>query len=198
MPDRKAICQILRIWAAEATGATLDRTEGRWDTGLMNDIRPAEPADLAPLARLWYAGWHEAHAAIVPADLTAQRTEASFLNRLENLGDALRTAGPVGKPLGFCAIKGDELYQLFVSPDARGTGLARDLLTDGEARLAARGVARACLLCADGNDRAARFYARAGWTNLGLRRESVDTASGPFFFEVLRFEKDLSTARQPS
>lgn len=154
-------------------------------------IRPAVPADLDPLARLWHAGWHEAHAAIVPPTLTRMRTLAAFRERLGRMGDDLRTAGPEGAPLGFCAIKDDELYQLFVSSEARGTGLAALLLADGEARLAGRGVARAVLLCADGNDRAAHFYERAGWENLGLRRESVDTEDGPFAFDLLRFEKDL-------
>lgn len=153
--------------------------------------RPATAADLAPLARLWHAGWHEAHAAIVPRSLTSMRTLESFRERLGRMGDDLRAAGPEGAPLGFCAVKDDELYQLFVSQKSRGTGLAAMLLADGEARLAERGVARAVLLCADGNDRAALFYQRAGWKNLGLRNESVETEDGPFFFDLLRFEKEL-------
>jgi GNAT superfamily N-acetyltransferase len=153
--------------------------------------RLATEADLDPLARLWHAGWHEAHAAIVPASLTRLRTLPAFRDRLAGMGGDMRAAGPEGAPLGFCAIKGDELYQLFVASEARGTGLSAALLEDGEKRLAARGVRRAFLLCANGNDRAARFYERAGWENLGLRREAVDTADGPFAFDLLRFEKTL-------
>lgn len=153
--------------------------------------RPALPADLDPLARLWHEGWREAHLAHVPAELTARRTLQSFRARLESFGDDLRTAGPEGAPLGFCAIRADELDQLFVAPEARGTGLAATLLADGEARLAARGVRRPHLLCVIRNTRAARFYERHGWKNMGISREAVATEDGPFAFDVLRFEKTL-------
>jgi ribosomal protein S18 acetylase RimI-like enzyme len=46
------------------------------------------------------------------------------------------------------------LYQLFVSPHARGSGVAAALIADAEARLAERGVQTAWLACAIGNDRA--------------------------------------------
>lgn len=157
----------------------------------MTALRPAAKTELEPLARLWHAGWHEAHAAIVPPELTRTRRLSSFRDRLARMCDDLRVSGPVGAPLGFCAIRGDELYQLFVAPEARGGGMAGMLLADGEARLAARGVRRAVLLCAEGNDRAARFYERSGWENMGLRRESVDTERGPFAFDLLRFERTL-------
>lgn len=153
--------------------------------------RPAVPADLDPLARLWHDGWMEAHLAHVPAELTAKRTPASFRNRLDAFGDALRTAGPIGDPLGFAAIRDDEMEQLFVAPEARATGLATILLSDAEARLAASGIARAHLLCVIENTRAARFYERQGWQNMGVFREAVQTEDGPFTFDLLRFEKDL-------
>ncbi len=154
-------------------------------------IRPAEPADLDPLAQLWLDGWTEAHAAHVPPELTAKRPLDSFRRRLDGYGDGLRTAGPIGEPLGFNVIREDELDQIFVSPAARGTGLATTLLTDGEARLAASGITRAHLLCVIENTRAARFYEKHGWENTGPSRESVFTDDGPFEFTVLRFEKSL-------
>ena len=154
-------------------------------------VRSSSPADLDSLARLWHAGWHEAHAAIVPPALTRVRALASFRERLAELGDDLRTAGPAGFPLGLRATKQDELYQVYMTPGARGTGLAGALLADAEARLVRRGTVRAKLVCADGNDRAARFYECSGWTNMGLHHESVDTEDGPFAFDLLRFEKTL-------
>ncbi len=39
------------------------------------DVRAAEAAEVDPLARLWYEGWHDAHAPIVPAELTRVRTQ---------------------------------------------------------------------------------------------------------------------------
>ena len=153
--------------------------------------RLALPADLDPLARLWHDGWREAHLAHVPHELTAKRTLRSFRNRLAAFGEDLRTAGPAGAPLGFCAIREDELDQLFVAPEARGTGLAATLLADAEARLYAKGVRRPHLLCVIQNARAARFYESQGWENMGIAREAVQTEEGPFFFDVLRFEKSL-------
>ncbi len=155
------------------------------------DIRPARPGDMDPLARLWLEGWTEAHAAHVPPELTAKRPLESFRSRLDGFGDLLRTAGPEGAPLGLCAIKDDELDQIFVSSEARGTGLAGALLADGEARLAANGVTRAHLLCVIENTRAARFYEKHGWENTGPSLEAVFTDDGPFEFTVLRFEKTL-------
>jgi GNAT superfamily N-acetyltransferase len=65
------------------------------------------------------------------------RTRQSFKERLEaRLADA-RVVGPVGAPLGFCMLKGDELY---VSPEARGTGVAKVLTAEAEDRLSKNGV----------------------------------------------------------
>ncbi len=42
------------------------------------DVRTAEEGEIGDLARIWYDGWHEAHAQIVPAELTRLRSiEAS-------------------------------------------------------------------------------------------------------------------------
>lgn len=154
-------------------------------------IRKVEPADLDPLAQLWLDGWTEAHAAHVPPELTAMRPLDSFRRRLDNYGDGLRTAGPIGAPLGFYVIREDEMDQLYVSAAARGTGLAAALLADAEERLAANGITRAHLLCVIENIRAAKFYENHGWDNTGPSRGSVFTDDGPFEFTVLRFEKSL-------
>jgi hypothetical protein len=34
------------------------------------DVRAAEEVEIDQLAKLWYDGWHDAHAQIVPAELT--------------------------------------------------------------------------------------------------------------------------------
>ena len=74
----------------------------------------------------------------------------------------LRVVGPVGAPVGLSVVKGDELYQLFVSAQSRGTGVAAALIADAQARLSARGVETAWLTCAIGNDRAAILRAVGG------------------------------------
>lgn len=159
----------------------------------MHEIRPASSADLDPLAQLWHDGWREAHLAYVPTALTAKRTLNSFRRRLGDMIEHIRVAGPLGAPVGFCAIRENELNQLFVAPSARGTDLAARLLADGEDRLFAGGHARAYLLCIIENTRAVRFYERQGWVNMGTSHEEVQTEDAPFAFDMLRFEKDLSS-----
>lgn len=155
-------------------------------------VRNAAVDEAGALAQLWFDGWQDAHAAILPIELARLRTRESFEERLlHGLAD-VRVIGPLGAPLGFCMLKEDELYQLFVSADARGTGVAASLMADGEARLADKGFEIAWLACAIGNHRAARFYEKSGWRNMGRVVTPVETSNGPFDLEVWRFEKRLA------
>ncbi len=135
--------------------------------------------------------WQDAHAAILPAALQRLRTLESLKERLLRGLSQVYAAGPVNMPFGFYVLKHDELDQLFVSAQARGRGLAATLIADAEARLAASGVHTAWPSCAIGNDRAARFYEKSGWHNVGRQVITLDTTSGPFELEVWRFEKRL-------
>lgn len=155
-------------------------------------VRPAVAAEIDALARLWHDAWHEAHAPLVPPELTRLRTLENFRERLQVMQADMRVAGPPGAPLGFCALKGEELNQLFVSPDARGSGAAAALIADAEARLAQRGVRTAWLACAVGNERAARFYEKSGWHRGATVVNPAETANGPFPVQVWRYEKRLA------
>jgi GNAT superfamily N-acetyltransferase len=154
-------------------------------------VRAAEQAEIDHLARIWYESWHESHAAIVPAELTRLRTLASFRERLQAALPDIRVAGATGTPVGFSVLKGDELYQLFVSAPARGSGVAAALIADAEARLAEAGVETAWLACAIGNARAARFYEKSGWRRVGTMINYAETSDGVFPLEVWRYEKRL-------
>lgn len=155
------------------------------------EVRCAVDDEIGTLAQLWFDGWQNAHAAILPAELARLRTPQSFEERLAKGLAEVRVVGPIGAPLGFCMLKEDELYQLFVSAQARGTGVAAALIDDGEIRLTTKGVETAWLSCAIGNDRAARFYEKRGWQNVGRVVTPVETEIGPFELEVWRFEKRL-------
>jgi ribosomal protein S18 acetylase RimI-like enzyme len=100
--------------------------------------------------------------------------------------------GPAGEPVGFCIVRGDELYQLFVSAPSRGSGVAAALIADAEARLSENGVATAWLACAIGNARAARFYEKSGWRRVGTVVDHLETSEGTFPLEVWRYEKSLT------
>jgi ribosomal protein S18 acetylase RimI-like enzyme len=154
-------------------------------------VRSADAAEINHLARLWHDVWHETHAPLQPPELIRLRTLENFRERLRAALQDIRVAGPLGAPVGFCALKGEELYQLFVSPEARGAGVAAALLADAEARLAERGVEVAWLVCAVGNHRAARFYEIRGWRLVGTVIYPAETSSGPFPLEQWRYEKPL-------
>jgi ribosomal protein S18 acetylase RimI-like enzyme len=162
------------------------------------DVRAAEEREIDLVARLWYDAWQEAHAPIVPAELIRLRTLESFKRRLGAAFSDLRVVGPTGAPVGLCVIKGDELYQLFVSAQSRGAGVAAALIADAEARLSARGVETAWLACAIGNERAARFYEKSGWRRAGTFVSRLETPNGIFPLEVWRYEKPLrNTTSRP-
>jgi ribosomal protein S18 acetylase RimI-like enzyme len=157
------------------------------------DVRAADEADIELLAKIWFDGWHDAHAAIVPAALTRLRTLDSFRDRLRADLDAVRVASADGSAVGFSMLRGAELYQFYLSAAVRGSGIAALMMADAEARLAERGVRLAWLACAVGNDRAARFYEKCGWRRAATVVSDADTTSGPFPLEVWRYEKSLVT-----
>ena len=151
-------------------------------------IRNAIEADVDTLTRLWFDGWQDGHAAVVPADLRRLRTQESFRERLVEALDRVRVSERDGKLLGFSMLKGDELYQFYVSAEARGSDVAPALMADAVARLRAGGVGIAWLACAIGNDRAARFYEKSGWHRAGVVTSALATPDGVFHLEVWRYE----------
>ena len=154
--------------------------------------RPPDPSETGALARLWYDGWQDAHAAILPATLARARTRESFAERMAAALADVRVIGPQGAPLGFAMLKGDELYQFYVASEARGAGVAAALMADAEVQLSARGVETAWLACAIGNARAARFYEKSGWHLAKTVVNRLDTVDGPFDLEIWRYEKHLA------
>jgi GNAT superfamily N-acetyltransferase len=159
------------------------------------EVRNAEEHEVDHLASLWYQGWLDAHEQIVPAELKRIRTPESFGPRLKALLPSVRVVGPVGAPLGFHILKADELYQLYVSAEARGAGVAAALIADAENLLSERGYETGWLACAIGNDRAARFYEKSGWRHAGNMINHLEPETEAFDLEVWRYEKSLSHLR---
>ena len=154
-------------------------------------VRLADVGEVDQLARIWYQAWRDAHVGLVPTGLVELRSLEDFTRRLPEFLPEFRVAGPPGAAVGFCALKDDELEQLFVVAAARATGVAAALLADGEARLHERGVATARLTCVIGNHRAARFYEKHGWTRTGTEIGRMTSASATFEVPLWRYEKRL-------
>ena len=154
-------------------------------------IEPLTPAYLDQAVEIWAPGWRDAHVDIVPAARTALRTTDSFRERMTAHMAQTSIARVDGDALGFCILKDDELYQIYVSAQARGQGVAPMLTADAEARFRTAGHQNVWLACSVGNDRAARFYEKSGWKNAGVKTVDLDTSSGPFPLEIWRFEKSL-------
>ena len=154
-------------------------------------VRPVAPSEAEAVARLWHDTWHETHAAIVPPELVALRTTASFRERTEAALPRMRCAGPEGEPLGLCLVTADELDQLYVAPVEWGTGLARRLMADGCDRIATAGHRTAGLICAEGNERAAAFYRRMDWRETERVTGHVEAEGGRFPLPCIRFERSL-------
>ncbi|MEX0301555.1 MAG: N-acetyltransferase family protein [Leisingera sp.] len=152
----------------------------------------ARPGGIAALAALWHSGWHEAHAAIVPLALTRLRTLESFKTRVARHLPATRVARAEDRLLGFSMIRGNELYQLYLAPAARGSGAAQALVRDAEGRIRQAGHERAILACSIGNERAARFYRKCGWACTGEHDEALEVPNGSFTLTVWRFERALA------
>lgn len=155
-------------------------------------LRPAEEVDVAAVARIWRDGWFDAHDGVVPAALSDLRRSEDFAERTVAHLPATEVAARDGQVLGFCMVHGDELFQLYVAPAGRGSGVAQALVRSAEERMRTAGHPRAWLACACGNLRAARFYEKAGWTHMGEATAALETLQGPFDLVVWRFEKTLN------
>lgn len=176
------------------------------------ELRHAGPADAPAIAAVWHAAWGDGHRGLVPPALEAARTRESFGPRaaarvpgttvavaLDTASDADATPGAGaadGAPgqdvvAGFVTVKGEEVEQLFVAAAHRGSGIASDLLSAGEARIAAAGHAEAWLAVVTGNTRARRFYERAGWSDGGPLDYRAETAEGPVPVATRRYVKRL-------
>ncbi len=82
---------------------------------------------------IWFDGWHEAHAAIVPEALTRLRTRESLRDRLRAELLGVRVGDEKGV-VGFTMLRGAEVYQFYAAASARGTGAAAALTACRRAR----------------------------------------------------------------
>jgi ribosomal protein S18 acetylase RimI-like enzyme len=131
------------------------------------EVRAARGDDAAAVAEIWEHGWRDGHLGNVPDELVALRTPESFATRAaERVGDTT-VATVDGAVAGFVMVVGDEVEQVYVAADHRGSGVASTLLAEAERLVATGGHPKAWLAVAPGNARARRFYERQGWVDEG-------------------------------
>jgi GNAT superfamily N-acetyltransferase len=130
-------------------------------------LRPATDADAPAVATIWHLGWRDGHLGNVPDALLPARTRESFETRAaERVGDTT-VAEIDGAVAGFVMVVGDEVEQVYVAAERRGSGVAGALLAEAERQVRAAGHEQAWLAVVAGNARARRFYERSGWTDDG-------------------------------
>jgi len=154
-------------------------------------IRPATADDAAAIARIWHAGFIDGHTGHVPEEIWAYRRPADFAARVPGLIELATVAEINGDVVGFAMVQGDEVYQLYVDTSARGTGVAALLLAEGEVQIS-RAHSVGWLAVVEGNSRARRFYARAGWSEAGAMEQPSYAGAETIMVPALRYEKRLA------
>jgi ribosomal protein S18 acetylase RimI-like enzyme len=137
----------------------------------MIELRPAHKQDAEQVAAIWQQGWRDGHLGNVPDVLVEARAPESFRARAaERVADTTVAviAQKAGEEVaGFVMVVGDEVEQVYVSAEHRGSGIAATLLAEAERLVAAAGHRLAWLAVVPGNTRARRFYQRCGWRDEG-------------------------------
>jgi GNAT superfamily N-acetyltransferase len=130
-------------------------------------VRAAESGDASAVAEIWRVGWRDGHLGNVANALVVARTDESFDRRAAQRVGETSVAVIDERVAGFIMVAGDEVEQVYVAADARGSGVADVLMAEAERQVRAGGHRVAWLAVVAGNARARRFYERRGWSDDG-------------------------------
>jgi ribosomal protein S18 acetylase RimI-like enzyme len=156
-------------------------------------FRTPEAVDAAAIARIWWQGWKDGHLGNVPDELVAARTEQSFFDRAQQrINDNTVVAVVDDAVCGFVMVVDDEVEQVYVDAQHRGSGTAEGLLHEAEQLVLRNGHTTAWLAVVEGNVRARRFYERNGWSNGGLFVHHAPEAETPIEVPALRYTIDVA------
>ncbi|HZT17203.1 MAG TPA: GNAT family N-acetyltransferase [Gaiellaceae bacterium] len=146
--------------------------------GARHRVRSATPADAEAIAALKVHAWRAAYAGLLPetelAALDAADEAAAWREYLEAMpaDERLWVAVSGGRVVGYARTDPGELHGLYVDPELIGAGVGRALFEHAVDDLRARGARSVAVWHFAGNERAARFYERAGMRFVGDRRPS--------------------------
>ncbi|MEV6282121.1 GNAT family N-acetyltransferase [Kribbella sp. NPDC051770] len=155
-------------------------------------VRPATTEDTEAVAAIWFTGWHDGHDGNVPEELSAVRTKDTFWTRAAERTSETTVATVEQVVAGFVIVSGDEVEQVYVSSEHRGSGVAGLLLAEAERQVAQAGHPHAWLAVATGNGRARRFYERSGWTDDGAFEYQAAVDGGTLPVPCHRYVKTVS------
>jgi RimJ/RimL family protein N-acetyltransferase len=170
-------------------------------------VRPARIDDVAQIAEIHVRSWQAAYAGLVPQSyldsLTPGQREPGWARTIQDRDASRRgtllVTDDSDRVVGFASIcesrdadssAGDvgEVQAIYLSPDAWGTGAGRALMAGALRRLTELGYQQATLWVLDGNVRARRFYAAAGFHPDGAVKD--DQRHG-FVLHEIRYRKAL-------
>lgn len=162
---------------------------GPWPyRGVMSQVREMNEADVEAVSAIRVRGWQAAYAGIVPqAYLDAMTIGGDAEQRRDWFSRPLRQStdlvaldsGDLVGWISFGPYRGQaagagrtgEVYALYVRPDLIGRGVGRTLLGEVHARMEEQRFQTSALWVLDDNQRARRFYERAGYQPDGGTQE---------------------------
>jgi GNAT superfamily N-acetyltransferase len=119
---------------------------------------------------------------------TVERLRPLVADRVPDATVALVTVAHSPRLAGFSVVRDDELEQLYVAEELRGSGVADELMGRAERRVAER-FERAWLAVVAGNLRAMSFYQRCGWRDAGPYDNPAETGAGVIMVPCRRCDR---------
>ena len=140
-------------------------------------------------------GWRWAYRGLLPdgflGRLSVEDRERMWREGFAEPGERVAwVAERDGRVVGFCVTgpsedadadrRTAEVYAIYLLPEVVGTGVGRRLFEHAVEDLRRRGFRAATLWVLEANERARRFYERAGWrTDGAVNEERIDCANLP-------------------
>jgi GNAT superfamily N-acetyltransferase len=170
-------------------------------------LREARPRDATAIARVHVDSWRAGYHGLLPDKLLDELSVAARTEMWRELLDdqsqpAVEVAVSDAEVVGFVtygpARDSDqpesvgEVYALYVAPSRWSRGAGSGLLAKATDALRTAGMRAAVIWLLDGNDRAARFYERAGWAaDGGARSRREQLPDTDFELRELRYRRHL-------
>jgi len=168
-------------------------------------VRGATQSDVDAIVDVHVETWKVAYRGQLPdeyldgLDATRPRRAMVWQRAIDSPTQRVLVADRDGLVVGFVSVgpaddktlgaEVGELYAIYVHPRAWDIGAGRELISRGVDALRELGYARAVLWVLGSNDRARRFYERAGWSADGATK--VDERPGVALHEV-RYARRLT------